>query len=76
MNRDNEAMLERFRDYRRSGDRSLRNELVEEHRYGTDMDSLAKTDRMMCGVLALLREARKRARAALVAKPAGEIQPD
>jgi hypothetical protein len=30
----------------------------------------------MAGVLALLREARKRARAALVAKPAGEIQPD
>ena len=33
-------------------------ELVEsmlEHRYGTDMASLAKTDRMMAGVLALLR---------------------
>jgi RNA polymerase sigma-B factor len=33
VNRDNEAILERFRDYRRSGDRSLRNELVEDHRW-------------------------------------------
>jgi RNA polymerase sigma-B factor len=33
VNRDNEAMLERFRDYRRSGDRRLRNALVEDHRW-------------------------------------------
>ena len=30
---DNGAVLERFRTYRRTGDRKLRNELVEEHRW-------------------------------------------
>jgi RNA polymerase sigma-B factor len=30
---DNGAVLERFRTYRRTGDRRLRNELVEEHRW-------------------------------------------
>ena len=43
-------------------------ESMLEHRYGTDMASLAETDRLMAGVLALLREARKRAGAALVAE--------
>jgi len=31
--RGNEAVQERFREYRRTGDRRLRNELVEEHRW-------------------------------------------
>jgi len=33
VNRDNEAVLERFRIYRKTGDRQLRNDLVEEHRW-------------------------------------------
>jgi hypothetical protein len=42
-------------------------ELAESmHRYSTDMDSLAKTDRMMAGVLALLGKPGRGQGAALV----------